>query len=1003
MAAVLLRLLGPASLVQDGDTTPVPRNTPTSLLLYLAAAGDWVSRRELAYLYKPDASETDALAYLRLQLHRASQYPWASELEVAPHQARWPVASDLSELRRAYKEGRWAAAVNAYGGRFLQGLDGSDWATYESWLELEREEVARLYRTALNAHAEELTAAGDHRAAFDARCALLVEDELDEAALRAVLRAAPAAGRAVEALSRFERFEKLVAAEFDLTPEAETAELAAQLRNSAAAASGPLATLAGGPATGSASATRARPPLPQATTRFIGREAELAELSDLLSNPECRLVTLVGLGGSGKTRLALEVARRRQRHFAAGALFVPLVEAEDANQALLRLATALEVDASTEAGLEESVAEALREVELLLVLDNVEQVAGLGQVLARLLAATQHLKVLLTSRKRVGLAAEWLFDLAGLGVEAAGEAAPDSDAVQLFLSAAKRVQPRLRFSKTDLQAVARICRQVDGLPLALELAAAWVRAMPITQVAEETSRGFEFLSTDVVDLAERHRSVETVLARTWEGLTEHQARTLAGMTVFQDGCTLDAAVSVTEGQLPILLSLVNQSLLYRDAAGRFGIHPLVGQYAARVLAADRDWWRFAHDAHAQHYATFLERFAPADKGGAASSLRELEPELANVEKAWFYLVDAGRTERLAELVDALLDYYTILGQYRRGVELGTETLARLTPGEPLAGRVRCSVLLALSNMARESGLLAQALTYAERAAAEAEGSGQVGMHARARRFGADVLQMLGRYDEAEAAYEVAVAAFTELAERAELANTLNSLASMDAVRERYDAATLRFERCVTLFEEVGDVLAKAIALNNLGYLADAMGQQTLAAQRYEASLADFERIQFVRGIAAIKNNLVVLYGSMGRLDEAEQMGEQSLALKAEMEDRLGIVISLKNLGDLSLMRGEPERALERYLPAIRLALETEATPRLLQVLPGYADALTRCGDETQADATWRALAHHPLTPPSAREKALKTLALEEWNEDLAPLTALLDSMRPRLEALTDVY
>src|SRR5690606_27548754 len=222
--------------------------------------------------------------------------------------------------------------------------------------------------------------------------------------------------------------------------------------------------------------------------------------------------------------------------------------------------------------------------------------------------------------------------------------------------------------------------------------------------------------------------------------------------------------------------------------------------------------------------------------------------------------DAGRTERLAELVDALLDYYTILGQYRRGVELGTETLARLTPGEPLAGRVRCSVLLALSNMARESGLLAQALTYAERAAAEAEGSGQVGMHARARRFGADVLQMLGRYDEAEAAYEVAVAAFTELAERAELANTLNSLASMDAVRERYDAATLRFERCVTLFEEVGDVLAKAIALNNLGYLADAMGQQTLAAQRYEASLADFERIQFVRGIAAIKNNLVVLYG-----------------------------------------------------------------------------------------------------------------------------------------------
>ena len=1022
MAAVLLRLLGPASLVQDGDTTPVPRNTPASLLLYLAAAGDWVSRRELAYLYKPDSSEQGALAYLRLQLHRAGQYPWADGLEVAAHQVRWPVASDLSELRRAHKEQRWADAVNAYNGRFLQGLDGSDWATYESWLELEREAVASLYRTALHSHAEELTAAGEHRAAFNARCALLGEDELDEAALRAVLRAAPAAGQASEAMRLFARFEKLVAAEFDLTPAAETVALAAQLRDSGAAASGrtgaptgpataaaeptaadPAVVPVGGSTAGPASVARARPSLPQATTRFIGRDAELAELSELLANPECRLVSVVGLGGSGKTRLALEVARRRQRHFAAGALFVPLVDAEDAAQALLRLATALEVDAPTEAGLEEAVAGRLRDQEVLLVLDNVEQVEGLAEVLARLLAATLHVKVLATSRKRIGLASEWLFDLTGLGVGAGGEATPDSDAAQLFLSAAKRVQPRLRFSKTDLQAVARICRHVDGLPLALELAAAWVRAMPVGQVAEEISRGFDLLSADLVDLAERHRSVETVLARTWEGLTEHQARTLAGMTVFHDGCTLDAAVTVTQGQLPILLSLVNQSLLYRDAAGRFGIHPLVGQYAARVLATDSDWWRFAHDAHAQHYAAFLERFAPADKGGAAPSLRELEPEMANVEKAWFHLVDQRRTDRLAELVDALLGYYTILGQYRRGVELGTETLARLTSDEPLAVHVRWSVLLALSTMARESGLLAQALTYAERAAAAAEAGGQVGMQARARRFGADVLQMLGRYDEAEAAYEVAVAAFTELAEKSELANTLNSLASMDAVRERYDAATRRFERCVTLFEEVGDVLAKAIALNNLGYLADAMGRQSLAAQHYEASLADFERIQFTRGIAAIKNNLVVLYGTMGRLDEAEAMGEQSLALKVEMEDRLGIVISLKNLGDLSLMRGEPERALERYLPAIRLALETEATPRLLQVLPGYADALRRCGDDAQADATWRALAVHPLTPPSAREKALATLTLEEWSEDAAPLTALLESLRARLDTLPAAY
>ena len=1007
MADVSLRLLGPPSLL-GADTRPVPLNTPTSLLLYLAAAGDWVPRRELGYLYKPDSSETEALTYLRLQLHRAAQYPWATALETEPHQVRWLVHSDLNDLRAAHSEARWADAVKAYGGAFLLGVDSGNWATYDSWLELEREAALQLYRSALRALADERLAESDAGAAFDATSRLLAEDELDEAALRQLLTLAPAADRVPDALRRYARFEALLAAELGLEPDSDTVALAARLRSRAAAPTPARSGHVPAPdatATAADSAQRHRPaaPLPKATTRFIGREAELAELAELIDRAECRLVTLVGLGGSGKTRLALELARRRQRQFAGGAMFLPLVEADSAAQVVMRLAAALGVDASTDVGLEEAVVRDLEQQELLLVLDNLEQVEDAAKLLTRLLAGTENLTIVATSRSRLGLAAEWLYDLSGLSVPAVDESERGADAVELFVSAAKRVQPRLKLGPKELAHVARICRQVDGLPLALELAAAWVRAMPLSQVAEEIGRGFELLNTDHADMAERHRSVETIMRRTWSGLTVHQARTLAAMTVFEDGCTWAAAEGVTEGQLPILLSLVNQSLLLRDSDGRFGCHPLVAQYAARELAQDQALWRHANEAHALYFADFLAEFSPASMGPESPSLRELEPEIGNVEKAWYYLVAEGRTELLVASVDALLNYYTVIGQYRRGTALGTETLQRLSPVGPREVRVRCSVLLALSNMARESGLLMDALDYAQRATAEAQQGKQIDMRARARRFEADVLQMLGRYDDAEPAYEEAVAAFTQLDETSELANTLNSLASMDAVRERYEASTTRFERCVTLFEQVGDVLAKAIALNNLGYLADAQGHVALAAMRYEASLHDFERIQFTRGIAAVKNNLVVLYGNLGRLDEAEEMAHQSLTMKVEMEDRLGIVVSLKNLGDLHLMRGDPELAVERYLPAIRLALETEAVPRLLQVLPGFAEALQQRGDEALAQLVKRALALHPLTPPSARDKALTALSLAEWQEDSAPLADLVAQLKPQLDGLPAAY
>lgn len=975
----MLRLLG-LPCVNTGTWQPVPLNTPTSLLLYLAAAADWVSRRELAYLYKPDSSEAEALSYLRLQLHRATQYPWATGVEVGKQQVRWLVPTDVQAIRAHHTNEEWAEAVALYSGPFLAGLEDSGWPTFDSWLELERESHRLLYQEALRAHALSLRKAGNTSAALEAYRKLLAEDELDEPTLRQIMRTLAEEGRNAEAIRQYERFSDLLSTELGVMPDARTAALAVAISSAAADVEHPAGDAAPDPTVSvvaddivAAHDSVAAQTLPKATTKFIGRESELGQLMQMVTADDVRLVTLVGIGGTGKTRLAIELARRSQRLFRGGARFVSLVETSLAAQALERIATALELDVATDADLEGAVGEHVTQPTLL-VLDNCEQVDGLAQLVARLLAGNAHIKVLCTSRKTLDLVLEHIFDVRGLTLPQAESGHDLADSESLFVVAARRVLPRFELTEEDKPHVHRICRYVDGLPLALELASAWVRAMPVQRIADELQRGFDLLTSDQADLAQRHRSVESVLVRTWDSLTDRKAHTLAAMSIFQDGCTLEAAESVSQGELPILLSLVNQSLLHRTADGRFGCHPLVAQFSAKALAQNQELQAAASQAHADFYGELLLRFAPDRQGKDAPSMRVLEPDIGNVEKAWLYLLTSGQVERLAALVDSLVNYYTVIGQYRRGMDFGALTLGLLTEQSPIAAQVRCSLRLAHCNMAKERGLLPDALSYANAVTEEAEQQGLAEMRAKGRRFSGDVLQMMGRFDEAAEAYEEAVAQFTRLGEKSELANTLNSLASMDAVRERHEEATTRFKECVVLFEQVGDVLAKAIALNNLGYLADANGQTEAAASYYEASLVDFERIQYTRGIAAVKNNLVVLYGSLGRMDEAEAAGKESLALKADMEDRLGIIISLKNLGDLLVNRGEPQGAMTYYLPAIKLALEVQAVPRLLQVLPGYANALAGLGRAMDAHRVRTALALHPLTPPSSKQRVVALLS-----------------------------
>jgi DNA-binding SARP family transcriptional activator len=974
-----LMLLGTPTVTVDGVETALPANAPASLLAYLALARDWVPRTELAYLYRPDEDEAQALRYLRLQLHRAQLMPWASGLRVEPQRVRFDADHDVATFDAALAAGDVAAAVACYRGPLLAGYALRGRPTFDTWLELERATFETRYRGALERLAEGCAARGEHEAAVAALERLSELDDLDEDAFGALLRALVLAGRVSEARRRFTAFEAHLRREVGAEPAPGTR---AALEDAVAGA--PVRAAQGA----------ARPALPEPATRFVGRSRELAELDALLDRGDARLVTLLGLGGAGKTRLALEFARRRAARHADGAVFVSLSAVTDADLLFERIAEALGLEVEAGAAGDEFLTEALEERDVLLVLDEFEPLVEHAARLAAWLAGDGAARVLVTSRRRLALRGEVVLDLAGLRTDTPAEGGR-SDAVTLLLAAARRVEPRLQVDAGALDAAERIVRAVEGLPLALELAATWVRAMPLDAVAAELEAGFHLLETDLVDVPERHRSMRAVLDRTWNDLSPAKREALARLSVLSGGGTLAAAEAVSGAPRALLLSLLNQSLLQRLGPDRFGSHALVAQFAAEALAADPLLEAAALDAHAEHYAGRLAEVDAGPEVGASEALLALAPDLANLERAWLRLLEEGACARALDVAKPLFDYYDLFGHYRRGGELCRVSLERLDPAAGIdAQALVATVEVAAATTARERGELGEARAFAEAAAGRAREARRGALAGRAERCLGDVLQLQGEFERAEAVYERAAAAFEAVGDEAELANVLNSLGSMEAMQERFDAAEARFVRCVSLFERVGDELSRATALNNLGYIADARGDAEEAARRYERSLEVYERLAYPRGVSSVKNNLLVLYGTLGRLDEAEAMGRESLAIKEAVGDTLGQIVTLKNLGDLQVRRGAPERADAYYLPALRIAHDAEALPRTLQVLVSYAAALDATGRQELASAAIDAVLRHPVAPPSVLERARSLRpdadrAPAPDPERLAPLVARL--------------
>lgn len=639
---------------------------------------------------------------------------------------------------------------------------------------------------------------------------------------------------------------------------------------------------------------------PALLTQFVGRDDEITAIGALLTTPACRLLTIVGVGGVGKTRLALAAAERARRGFREDAVFVPLQSVADSARVPFALAEALGVALLGDDPPEAQLIRYLHARHLLLVIDNFEQVLPAADTLVGLLGGAPDIKMLLTSREILNIGGEYVYEVGGLAYASDDE---DADALRLFATRAAQNRHDFDLARERADAI-RICRLVEGMPLALELAAAWVKVLPCSAIADEMTRSLDFLATTQRDLPPRHRSIRAAFDQSWTRLDSDLRRVFAALGVFKGGFTRAAAAHVAGATAPVLSALVDHSLLRFDGA-LYSLHELL-----RAYALDRvEDVATLTEQHALYYMGLLRDLdRPIKSATQIAACDTIEAEYDNVRAAWDWTLAQGRADLVRGACECLALYHQMrcrLGEAQDLFSSATQAFANHADQQVYGWLLLCELWFNKFGDTQKQNTQRQ---IAERAFQILQ------THPL---DGALAMLLSGYFFRNEYSIEPIVIA-NEAAYRARgddwgIGWSLEKQALIDShVRHDESAALAKLEASITAFTQAGDAWGATWAQGFLGLMHEAEGEYQAAYDLYSTRLAVCQAVRDAGGIAWTLQQLAIVSLELDDKAKALYYGCESLRVALDISETNSIGEAVLRFASIYTRQGDTRAAATLY-------------------------------------------------------------------------------------------